>query len=253
MGKAKPDKNRPFTVNLKHEGLFTIKPFGYMNYDEKQITDLSFEGMSCVELFDVVSHLVHAPLKRLYYCKIGTPLRIGIKEIRNDDDVQAFVACGYESKWVVDLYAEHLDEDAIQCRNRTEAIETDEGYESSDYYCSSDEEEDLGDVEFFHETDENVEIKIVSTKDPFLNKLCSNSGEFKGFIDEPINVNDIEVLEDPQPVDTKYVAKPHIIYPRHDPTQDWDKMELVLGMRFESNEQLKLALANYGVHNDWKK
>ena len=252
MGKGKPDKNRPFTVNLKHEGLFTIKPFAYMNYDEKQITDLSFEGMSFVQLFDVVNHLVHAPLKRLYYCKIGTPLRIGIKEIRNDDDVQAFVACGYESKWVVDLYAEHLDEDAIECRNRTEAIETDEGYESSDYYCSSDEEEDLGDVEFFHETDQNVEIKTVSTKDPFLNKLCSNSGEFKGFIDEPINVNDIEVLEDPVPVDAKYVAKPHIIYPRHDPTQDWDKMEPVLGMRFESNEQLKLALANYGVHNGYQ-
>ncbi|PWA85378.1 hypothetical protein CTI12_AA150780 [Artemisia annua] len=46
--------------------------------------------------------------------------------------------------------------------------------------------------------------------------------------------------------------KPHIIYPRHDPTQDWDKMEPVLGMRFESNEQLKLALANYGVYNGYQ-
>ncbi|PWA76341.1 hypothetical protein CTI12_AA235510 [Artemisia annua] len=222
MGKGKPDKNRPFTVNLKHEGLFTIKPFAYINYDEKQITDLNFEG---------------------------TPLKLGIKEIRNDDNVQAFLTCGYESKWVVDLYAEHLDEDALECRDRTEAIETKEGYESSDAYCSSDDEEHLGDVEFFHEGDENVEIKNVSTKDPFLNKLCSNSGQFKGFIDEPVNVNAIEVLEDPDHVDAKYKAKPHIIFPRHDPTQDWDKMEPILGMRFESNEQLKLALGNYGVHN----
>ncbi|PWA51416.1 Chloramphenicol acetyltransferase-like domain-containing protein [Artemisia annua] len=141
-----------------------------MNYDEKQITDINFEG---------------------------TPLRIGIKEITNDDDVQAFLTCAYESKWVIDLYAEHLDED-----------------------FRIDDDEDLGDVEFFHEGDENVEIKNVSTKDPFLNKLCSNSGEFKGFIDEPVN--------------------------------DWDKMEPVLGMRFESNEQLKLALANYGVHNGYQ-
>jgi hypothetical protein len=252
MGKGKPDKNRPFTVNLKHDGLFIIKPFDYMNYDEKQITDLNCEGMSCVQLLDVVRHLVHNPLRRLYYCKVGTPLRLGIKEIRNNDDVHAFLTCGYESKWVVDLYAENLDEDALECRDSTEPIETEEGYESSDTYCSSDDEEDLGDVEFFHESDENVKIKNVSTKDPFINKLCSNSGQFKGFIDEPVNVNAIEVLEDPDHVDAKYKAKPNIIYPRHDPTQDWDKMEPVLGMRFESNEQLKLALANYGVHNEYQ-
>ncbi|PWA73284.1 hypothetical protein CTI12_AA262530 [Artemisia annua] len=223
-----------------------------MNYDEKQTTDINFEGMSFVQLFDVLRHLVHNPLRRLYYCKVGTPLRISIKEITNDDVVQAFLTCAYESKWVVDLYAEHLDEDALECRNSTEAIHTEEGYESSDYYCSSDEEDDLGDVEFFHEGDENVEIENVPAKDLFLNKLCSNSGEFKGFIDEPVNVNEIEVLDDPDPVDAKYIAKPHIIYPRHDPTQDRDKMKPVLGMRFESNEQLKLALANYGVHNGYQ-
>ena len=75
--------------------------------------------MSCDELFDVVRHLVHNPLRRLYYCKVGTPLRLGIKEIRNDDDVQSFLTCGYESKWVVDLYAEHLDEDALDVRDKT--------------------------------------------------------------------------------------------------------------------------------------
>ena len=98
MGKGKPDKNRVFTVNLKHDGLFTIKPFAYMNFDKKKITDLNFEGMSCVELFDVVRHLVHNPLRRLYYCKVGTPLRLDIKEIKNDVDVHSFLTCGFESK-----------------------------------------------------------------------------------------------------------------------------------------------------------
>ena len=143
---GKPDKHRFITVNLKHEGLFTIKPFAYMNHDEKQITDVNFEGMSCLELFDFVRHLVHNPLRRLYYCKVGTPLRIGIKQITNDEDVQAFLTCAYESKWVVDLYAEHLDEDVLDARDRTESTTIEEGYEPSDYYFSSDEEEDLGDV-----------------------------------------------------------------------------------------------------------
>ncbi|GKC80605.1 hypothetical protein Tco_1131379, partial [Tanacetum coccineum] len=46
----------------------------------------------------------------------------------------------------------------------------DEGNESSDAYCSSDDE-DLGDVDFHTEVDDNVVIKIVTTNDPFLNKI----------------------------------------------------------------------------------
>ncbi|PWA80923.1 calcium/proton exchanger [Artemisia annua] len=218
--------------------------------DIKQITDVRFE----------VKHLVHSPLRRLYYCKVGTPLRLGIKEIKNDDDVQAFLTVGYETKWVVDMYAEHLDDDAFDIRDFAEANNVDLGNESSDAYCSSDEE-DYGDVEFFNEGDENVQIRVVTTKDPFLLKLCSNSGHYKGFIDEPVNELTKEVINDPDNIDPKYRAKSGIIYPRHDPSQQWDKMEPVLGMRFESNEQLKLALANYGVangyqlwfmRNDWK-
>nr|GEU66377.1 helicase [Tanacetum cinerariifolium] len=51
----------------------------------------------------------------------------------------------------------------------------DEGNESSDAYCSSDEE-DLSYVDFHTEVDDNVVTKTVTTNDPFLNKLCSDSG-----------------------------------------------------------------------------
>ncbi|PWA78041.1 hypothetical protein CTI12_AA102080 [Artemisia annua] len=210
---------------------------------------------------DRVSQLVHNPLRRLYYCKVGTPLILGIKEIKNDDDVEAFLIVGYETKWVVDMYAEHLDDDAFDVRDFAETNNVDLGNESSDAYCSSDEE-DYGDVEFFFtESDENVQIRVVTRKDPFLLKLCSNSGHYKGFIDEKVNEPTIEVINDTDNIDPKYRAKAGIIYPRHDPTQQWDKMEPVLRMRFETNEQLKLALANYGVakgyqlwfmRNDWK-
>ncbi|PWA66859.1 hypothetical protein CTI12_AA112880 [Artemisia annua] len=238
MRKQKPDKNRVFTVNLNHDGYFTLKPFDYLGGDIKQITDVRFE----------VKHLVHNPLRRLYYCKVGTLLRLGIKEIKNDDDVEAFLTVGYETKWVVDMYAEHLDDDAFDVRDFAEANNVDLGNESSDAYCSSDEE-DYGDVE------------VVTTKDPFLLKLCSNSGHYKGFIDEQVNEPTKEVINDSDNIDPKYRAKAGIIYPRHDPSKQWDKMEPVLGMRFETNEQLKLALANYGVangyqlwfmRNDWK-
>ena len=73
MGKHKPDKNRVFTVNLNHDGYFTFKPFDYLGGDIKQITDVRFEGMSFDHLFDLIDHLLHNPLKRLYYCKVCTP------------------------------------------------------------------------------------------------------------------------------------------------------------------------------------
>lgn len=99
-----PDKKRVFTVNLKHDGCFVCQPFGYVEGDEKQITDIDFEGMSFVEVREIVRRLVHAPLVRMYYCKVGIPLSVGIKELNKDEDVEAFLTAGYEGKWVVDLY-----------------------------------------------------------------------------------------------------------------------------------------------------
>nr|GEV94006.1 splicing factor [Tanacetum cinerariifolium]GEX70750.1 splicing factor [Tanacetum cinerariifolium] len=71
------------------------------------------------------------------------------------------------------------------------------------------------------------------------------------------------VEEDPDgsQIDPHYKIKKGISYPKHDPTMDWNKMEPVLGMRFDHPEQLKICLANYGfangyqlwyAKNDWK-
>ncbi|GJU42839.1 hypothetical protein Tco_1195796 [Tanacetum coccineum] len=56
-------------------------------------------------------------------------------------------------------------------------------------------------------------IKTLTTNALVLNKLCFNSGQFSGFIDEHINVN----------------------------SEAWNATEPVLGMRFEHPEQLKLC------------
>ncbi|GJU63943.1 zinc finger, PMZ-type containing protein [Tanacetum coccineum] len=56
-------------------------------------------------------------------------------------------------------------------------------------------------------------------------------------------------------------VKKGVVYPAFDPDIPWDKMEPILGMRFETPHQLKMALANYGVahgyqlwymKNDWR-
>ncbi|GKD99873.1 hypothetical protein Tco_1387857, partial [Tanacetum coccineum] len=62
-------------------------------------------------------------------------------------------------------------------------------------------------------------------------------------------------------IDSVYKVQIKVVYPRFDPNILWDKMEPMLGMRYESPHKLKLASANYGVahgfqflymKNDWR-
>ncbi|GKB15669.1 hypothetical protein Tco_0849592 [Tanacetum coccineum] len=260
MGKRVSDKNHCITVYLFHDGVFTVRPFEYAVSDVKLITDIQFEGMSFVQFRKVIRKLVHGPVASLYYCKVGTPLRIGIKLLQNDSDVDQFVNFAYQNKWQLNLYVEHSGYDALDIRDQGETM-ADDGNESSDAYCSSDEE-DLSYVDFHTELDDNVVINTVTTNDPFLNKLCGDSADFINLVDEPVNANVETVVEDTENIDHVFTVKEGINYLTHDPNQDWKKMEPVLGMRFHHPEQLKLCLANYGVangyplwfyRNDWRK
>ncbi|GJY83859.1 hypothetical protein Tco_0497235 [Tanacetum coccineum] len=234
MGKRVPEKNRCITVNLHHDGVFTVSPFEYAFGDEKQITDIHFEGMSYVQFREVIVKLVHGPVVTLYYCKVGTPLKLGIKIIKTDSDVDEFVNFAYRNKWQVNLYVEHSGYDALDIRDQEETM-ADDGNESSDAYFSSDEE-DLSYVDFHTEVDDNVILKNVTTNDPFLNKLCPDSAYFLNVVDELVFANDETVVEDSENIDPKFNVKSGVTYIRHDPNQNWKKMKPVLGMR-----------------NDWRK
>nr|GEW07691.1 hypothetical protein [Tanacetum cinerariifolium] len=124
---------------------------------------------------------------------VGTPLKLGIKIIKTDSDVDEFVNFGYQNKWQVNLYVEHSGYDALDIRDQKETM-ADDGNESSDAYFSSDEE-DLSYVDFHTEVDDNVIIKNVTTNDPFLNKLCPDSAYFLNVLDEPVFANDESVTD----------------------------------------------------------
>ncbi|GKA94464.1 hypothetical protein Tco_0816502, partial [Tanacetum coccineum] len=155
-------------------------------------------------------------------------------------------------KWFMDLYVKYFDYDVLDFLNK-EGNGNQPHYESSDEYYSSDEVEEFNYVDFNTEGQENVLIKNLTTQDPFLNKLCSNHGTFKGFIDEPVPVDQepIEDLDDAN-IDPLFKVKRGVSYPKHNPAIPWNEMQLVLGLRYENPEQLKLALANYGVASGYQ-
>nr|GEW31147.1 calcium/proton exchanger [Tanacetum cinerariifolium] len=217
--------------------------------------------MSYDNLRELVGKLVHAPVNSLYYCKVRKTLKQGLCLLENDVDVQEFLKAGYESKWVVDLYVEHHGYDPMDYKNSNARDYESSG--SSDTYCSSDDEHVINYVDFYHEGKQDVIVKNITTNDPFLTKLCSNNGNFRGFINEPIPFNEDLHIEDPDSssLEPRHQIQRGIAYPRHDPLQPWNKMQPILGTRYDHPEQLKLALANYEVadgyqlwfiKNDWR-
>ncbi|GJY98019.1 hypothetical protein Tco_0514929 [Tanacetum coccineum] len=121
---------------------------------------------------------------------------------------------------------------------------------SDDDYNSSDCEE-IENVDFQTKGDESVVIKDISTSDPFLNKICSARIMFRGTT-EHIQTETPQVDPDENQIDVVNKVKSGVHYPAFDPDIPWDKMQPTLDIRYETPQQLKLALANYGVANGYQ-
>ncbi|GJU87888.1 hypothetical protein Tco_1295434 [Tanacetum coccineum] len=199
-------------------------------------------------------------VKMLYYCKTGTTLALGIKELKYDKDVEDMLNDGYDNGNMIDLFVEHYDYDVIGLINLEPSLE--QNIENSNCYSSDDAEEEIDDVDFQTEGDDSVVIKDITTSDPFLNKLCSIRALFRGSRQQKVSdIDDIKEDLNNDQIDPLHKVKKGVVYPAFDPNIPWDKMEPVLGTRYESAHQLKLALTNYGVahgyqlwymKNDWR-
>nr|GEX12716.1 zinc finger, PMZ-type [Tanacetum cinerariifolium] len=133
----------------------------------------------------------------------------GIKELTYDRDVEDMLNDGYDN-------------------------------EDSDCYSSDDGEEQIYGVDFQTEADDCVVNKDITTSDPFLNKLCSTRALFRGSRQQKVpDIDDIEEDPDNEQIDPLHKDKKGVVYLSFDPNIPSDKMESVLGMRYESAHQLK--------------
>nr|GEY04132.1 copia protein [Tanacetum cinerariifolium] len=114
-------------------------------------------------------------------------------------------------------------------------------YESNDEYYSSDEVEEIDYVDFHTKGEESVVINKLTTQYPFLNRLCSNHGSFRGFIDEPQPVYQ-EPINDPNAasINPMFKVKRGVSYPKHDPTILWNEIQpiLVTGKKAKPTKKL---------------
>ncbi|GJT66034.1 calcium/proton exchanger [Tanacetum coccineum] len=221
--KKKKAKKDLFTIYFNYDGIFTCSPLKYNQGHMKELNDTNLHDMSYEHLKEIALRLVpHGCFEKLYYCQTGGKLNLGLRELRSNQDIGDMLKVGYENRNAIDMYVEHFGYDIMEMAevDRNEEQNQNSIEYSDDDYNSSDCEE-IENVDFQTEGDESVVIKDISTSDPFLNKLCSASQ------------NGVQ-------------------YPAFDPDIPWDKMQPTLGMRYGTLQQLKLALANYGVANGKK-
>nr|GEX62913.1 hypothetical protein CTI12_AA507900 [Tanacetum cinerariifolium] len=109
--------------------------------------------------------------------------------------------------------------------------------------------------QFEHDHKVNVKIYRMTTDGTWLNKLVGNGTFIEHIENSNPNLQGRFLLkvEDPDDelVESKFKAKKNVSCPSFNPDTHWNECKPVLGMRFESPQQLHM-LANYGVQHGYQ-
>nr|GEZ56834.1 hypothetical protein [Tanacetum cinerariifolium] len=208
------------------------------------------------ELFEVINKLMLSNANHIYYCLPDTTLARGIRELKTYSDMVEFMRIGYENDKQMELFTEHHGYDVLEytandnlvAKNISDYDELD----ASDYDGESEPEN----VDFHTEGERGVHFERLFIDDPFLTKLVGNGNFICARSDPmPFLIGNYNVEEDDPEVDIIdpiYKVVKGKTYPVYDPEECWKENKHVLGMRYENPEQLKHALANYGVAHGYK-
>ncbi|GJZ29289.1 multidrug resistance-associated protein 5 [Tanacetum coccineum] len=160
-----------------------------------------------------------------------------LKLLKNNEDLGQFVKACYENNLKIDLFTKHNGYDIMEMIHEDLHPRKPVGHVDSNSDSDGETNVPLDDVahvvkQFEHENKGNVNIPRMTTDDPWLNKL----------VEDP----------DDEQVDYKFKAKHDVSYPFFNHGTPWNKCKPVLGMRFETLQQLKHMLANYGVQHGYQ-
>ncbi|GKE09534.1 hypothetical protein Tco_1413085, partial [Tanacetum coccineum] len=133
-----------------------------------------------------------------------------------------FMVLGYQNGYRMDLYTEIYGYDVLEMLTDGNLHKDDEQVIKEDKDLSEDSDTEY--VDFNTEGEKNVVLKKLTIDNPFLTKL----------------------------VVAKYKIRNDVQYPSYNLDTPWKEFQPILGMKFESPKQLKLALADYGVAHGYQ-
>ncbi|GJX29763.1 hypothetical protein Tco_0237842 [Tanacetum coccineum] len=244
-----------FTLNLYHDGVFVPNPLKYMEGGFKVVNDIQFKDMRIGDLFKVVTRLVLNPPKGLYYCLHGATLTRGIRPLKTEKDMEAFIKIGFENVFKVELYTKCYDYDVMGYTNNDNLHRINENIDEPDD-VGEEYDEDPENIDLHVEGKQDVVFEKLTIDDPFLTKMVGK-GNFIGSRDDPIPpLSGKYILEENDPndnlIDAEYKIKKGVRYPSYNPETAWDEFQPILGMKFENPLQLKNALVDYGVKHRYQ-
>ncbi|CAI9278523.1 unnamed protein product [Lactuca saligna] len=226
------------TVDFHYNGMFAPNPLVYLDRMRMSVRNVDFGGMNYREFVLWVSKLTRRSCDNLYYCSTHERLAEGIRRIDNDADYFEFIEDGYMAKneLRMSVYIDHQNEPILDW--------VDKKMLTGDKVSKLVEDDDTNSyisniMECEHEPNEEVHTFDKIVDDEFLNKLCG----------KPIlNSNQEEVNDDDDDVSDEDDEVMFLVF---DENQEYDKMVVVLGMKFSNPLELKICLTNYAVKNGY--
>ncbi|GJU75963.1 hypothetical protein Tco_1273033 [Tanacetum coccineum] len=181
----------------------------------KELNDTNFDEMPYEHLKEIAKRLVpHACFEKIYYFQTGAKLSLGVRELKSTQDIADMLKVGYDNGNEIDIYVEQFGYDIIELAEleRNEEQNHNSIESSHDEYYSSDDCEEIENVDFQIEGDESVVIKNISTQDPFLNKLCSARIMFRGNVEHHETETPL-VNPDENQIDSVNKVQSGVLYP----------------------------------------
>ncbi|KAL4556793.1 hypothetical protein LXL04_034955 [Taraxacum kok-saghyz] len=196
------------SIDLYYDGSFCPKPLVYLNQQVVPLCDFDFNGMNFSAFFTVIRKIAASRSIVLYYCLPHESVSDRLGVIQNEGDYREFLEETFASPWKkVNMYVDYHDEPLFDW------LELESPDEVDDLEFPTEQDEEAEETPFTdgikaeHQEDA-VETKPEPVDDHFLNKLCPNTEEADGKLQQE--------------------------YPFHNPNMAWDNMVPVIGMQFSN-------------------
>nr|GEY19826.1 hypothetical protein CTI12_AA098400 [Tanacetum cinerariifolium] len=152
------------------------------------------------DILSILKRLVPNGFEKVYYCKSGAKLT-SIREIKSDQDIVDMFKVGYDNGFHIDIYVDHFGYDSmemVECDRNDEVRKT---KIKAELDSSDDDLEEIENVDFHTDGDDSVVIKIITTQDLFLTKLCNARILFRGHVEFGVNEETPQVDLDDNQID----------------------------------------------------
>ncbi|GJZ00531.1 hypothetical protein Tco_0517960 [Tanacetum coccineum] len=246
---ASSSSSSDYLIRFHRGGVFVKDPFSYDYETLSEIPNVDMGAMNFVGFVKLLVSECSSDIKQIFYHVDGLSLELGLRTLKNDEDLAKCVELGAQNDNVLDIYVSRIVFDFFDATsNSKQQVGNAEHNDDSDIdlddvyvYDSESEESETASVD--HLSDGEEEVYDARTKKPDTAPKIMFDANFLSRIYNGLprdeygekDVSDEDNLSDQWPV--------------HDPTK---LMRRVLGKKYESPEQLKRALVFYALANGYK-